>query len=244
MTCKHLSVAGISVVLLAVPLTVAGAADMAVKTLPSSLQTSNDSWTGLYLGVEGGGAFGTSNQIDNGPFGFGPTTPGYNATGALAGGTAGYNLRTGNWVWGLEGDMSWTNVRGSAHEMAPFTASTVVDTKENWLATGRGRLGWSTANGLLLYATGGIAAGSVTADIVERGAPFTITDTKLRWGGTIGAGVETKITSHWSFKAEYLYAKFQSEGYFSEPLPGRTNTRSDVPLDNNIFRFGINYALQ
>jgi outer membrane immunogenic protein len=244
MTCKHLSVAGISALLIAVPLTAAGAADMAVKARPSSLQSSRDSWTGLYLGAEDGGVFGASNQIDNGPFGFGPTTPGYKTTGALAGGTVGYNLRTGNWVWGLEGDMSWTNVRGGAHEMAPFTTSTFVDTKENWLATGRGRLGWSTAKDFLFYATGGIATGSVTAEIAGAGAPMTLTEARVRWGGTVGAGVETKITSHWSFKAEYLYAKFRSAGYFSEPLPGKTNTRSDVPLDNNIFRFGLNYALQ
>jgi opacity protein-like surface antigen len=126
MTCKHLSVAGFSALLIAVPLTAAGAADIAVKARPSSLQSSGDSWTGLYLGAEDGGVFGASNQIDNGPFGFGPTTPGYKTTGALAGGTVGYNLRTGNWVWGLEGDMSWTNVRGGAHEMAPFTTSTFV----------------------------------------------------------------------------------------------------------------------
>ena len=55
--------------------------------------------------------------------------------------------------------------------------------------------------------------------------------------------MEAKLTANWSFKAEYLYAKFQSASYFSGPQPNRTNTRSDVPLDNNIFRFGINYAL-
>jgi opacity protein-like surface antigen len=63
------------------------------------------------------------------------------------------------------------------------------------------------------------------------------------WGGTLGGGVEVRLTSNWSTKAEYLNVRFQSANYFSNPPPG-FNERSDVPLDNNLFRFGINYAFR
>jgi outer membrane immunogenic protein len=200
MTRTFLGVVGISTLLVAMPLSAASAAG---KAPPPPPQSPVDGWTGFYAGMEVGGVFGASNQIDNGPFGFGPTTPGYKVTGALAGGTVGYNWQTGNWVWGLEGDMSWTNVSGGAHEMAPFATSTFVDTKENWLATGRGRLGWSTANNILFYATGGIAAASVKADIVQNAGALTLTEAQTRWGGAIGGGVEIKLTSSRSLKKSF-----------------------------------------
>ncbi|MGA7433394.1 MAG: outer membrane beta-barrel protein [Xanthobacteraceae bacterium] len=200
------------------------------------------SWTGVYLGIEGGGIVGNSNQIANGPLGFGPISSGYTVTGGLVGGTAGFNWQTGDWVFGLEGDMSWADVRGSANEAPPFTSGSVIDTKENWLATGRGRIGWTTSNSIMFFATGGFAAAAVEADIMPPTAAER-SETDTRWGGTVGGGVEAKLTPNWSAKAEYLYTKFASQGYFSNPPPG-TNIRSDVPLNNNIFRFGINYAFQ
>src|SRR5262249_58036218 len=48
------------------------------------------SWTGCYLGIEGGGAWGRSDHIASGPGGFGSTTGGgYHVSGGLVGGTAG-----------------------------------------------------------------------------------------------------------------------------------------------------------
>src|ERR1700684_171986 len=75
-------------------------------------------WAGFYVGLEGGGAFGSSNHVGGGPNDFGDTTIGYKITGGLFGGTVGYNFRSGPWVYGLEGDFSWMNVDGSAHESA------------------------------------------------------------------------------------------------------------------------------
>lgn len=68
-------------------------------------------WAGLYLGAEAGGGFGNSNHVGDGPT-FGPTTHGYR----IAGGTAGYNLQAGPWVYGLEGDFAWADLRGQASE--------------------------------------------------------------------------------------------------------------------------------
>jgi outer membrane immunogenic protein len=229
--------AAIAVLLVATD--VAMAADLPIP-MPAVPSVMPPVWAGLYIGIEGGGVFGSTNQIANGPLGFGPITPGYNATGGLAGGTVGYNWQLSNWLLGLEADMSWADVQGSAHETSPFNTSTVISTKQNWLATGRGRVGWIAPNDILLYATGGIAVAGVEADIIPPVAT-ALADTQTRWGGTIGGGLEVKFTPKWSLKAEYLYAKFQSASYFGNPRPG-TNTRSDVPLDNNIFRVGVDFA--
>src|ERR1035441_4859011 len=64
---------------------------------PSSAAPWN--WTGFYVGINGGYGFGTSNWTNAGG-----TTGDFNVSGALAGGPIGYNLQTGSWVWGLEGD--------------------------------------------------------------------------------------------------------------------------------------------
>jgi outer membrane immunogenic protein len=203
---------------------------------PASLPTS---WAGFYLGAQAGGVFGNSNQIDAGPLGFGPTTHGYKITGALAGGTAGYNWQAGCWVWGLEQDIAWADLQGSASEIAPFTATTQVGTKEHWLATGRGRLGWTTPDNVLLYATGGVAAADVEAVVTALGPPF-LSQTNARWGWTVGAGGEALLAGNWSAKAEYLYVKLQSSSYFTSP-PAGFNIRGDVPVDEHVFRFGVNY---
>jgi outer membrane immunogenic protein len=204
------------------------------------------SWSGFYLGAEAGGGFGNSNQIDAGPGGFGPTTHGYKVAGALAGGTAGYNVQSGPWVYGLEGDLAWVDLRGQANEIAPFTTTTVVATQEQWLATGRGRLGWTTPQNILLYATGGLAVASVDATVTPLGASFAQTNT--RWGWSVGFGGEAMLGDMsgrmfgrgWSAKAEYLYVDLQSSSYFTTPPPG-INVRGDVPLDEHLVRFGLNY---
>src|SRR3982750_924735 len=65
-------------------------------------------WTGFYLGINGGGGFGGSNwngfAVSNSP------------SGGMIGGTAGYNWQgAGNpWVFGLEGDIDWTNIKDRA----------------------------------------------------------------------------------------------------------------------------------
>ena len=169
-------------------------------------------------------------------------TPGYKVKGGLAGETVGYNWQMQNWVVGVEGDMSWANVRGFTHESSPPFGGGIVQTNEGWLATGRARLGFTITNNVMVFATGGIAAAGVAANILPLAAAER-TETHVRWGGTFGGGIESKITAKWSVKAEYLYANFASQSYYDNPPPG-TNTRSNVPIDNNIFRVGFNYALQ
>jgi outer membrane immunogenic protein len=197
-------------------------------------------WDGLYAGIAGGGTFGSSNQIDAGPDGSGETTHGYDISGGLFGGTVGYNLQTGPWVYGLEGDFSWTNAQGQAHEIPPFTTSSVVGTSENWLGTARARFGWAVANQVLIYATGGFAVASVAATVatVSSGNP---SETQTRWGGTVGGGVEAMLAPRWSVKAEYLYVDLQGAEYFNPPPGPSFNIRSNVPVDQHLFRLGIAY---
>src|ERR1044071_8177168 len=62
-------------------------------------------WTGFYVGINAGYGFGSSNW-DPGP---NPDTNGF-----LIGGTLGYNLQTGSFVWGIEADLDWTDMKGDS----------------------------------------------------------------------------------------------------------------------------------
>ena len=200
------------------------------------------SWTGCYLGIEGGGAWGHSDQIAGGPLGFGSLTGGngYDVSGGLVGGTAGCNYQVNSWVLGVEGDMSWVDKSGSAHEVAPFMTTSVVGTHEHWLATIRGRVGFTPMDRWLLYVTGGFAAADVEATINTVAAGL-LSDTQTRTGWTAGVGIETAVWNNLTAKIEYLHVEFGSQGYFNPPPTPGTNIRTDVPLTNEIVRAGLNW---
>src|SRR5262249_6389841 len=137
-----------------------------------------------------------------------------------------------------EGDFAWADLRGQANEIPPLNTTAVAATQENWLATGRGRIGWTTPQNVLLYATGGVAVADVEASVTRA---VVNPETNTRWGWTAGLGGEAMLGRGWSAKAEYLYVNLQRAAYFT-PSPAPTlNTRSDVPLDEHLFRFGLNW---
>jgi outer membrane immunogenic protein len=88
-------------------------ADLPMKAPP--VATPLYDWSGLYVGVFGGGGWGNHNIIN----GTGTATPfaNYTATypsqGGLAGGEAGYNVQSGNVVVGIEATGFWSDIKGS-----------------------------------------------------------------------------------------------------------------------------------
>jgi outer membrane immunogenic protein len=198
-------------------------------------------WNTCYIGVEGGGNWGKSNHIAGLPAPAGPISAGYTVSGGLVGGEIGCNYQVTSWVFGIEGDLSWTNKKGGANEIPPFTPADSIATQEHWLATARGRLGYIPTDRILLYATGGFADASVEATINSVVLGRTFTDTENRIGWTIGGGIEGALWDSWTWKVEYLYVRFASETYFSPPPAVTVATRSDVPLTNNVIRAGLNW---
>jgi outer membrane immunogenic protein len=221
------------------PLTPSGlAADLPVRAPVTKILTPvvvTYSWAGCYLGVEGGGAWGQSRHDTD----FGSTSDAFAVSGGLAGGTIGCNYQAREWVLGLESDLSWTSKKGSAVEVAPFPAAFTSETREHWLATVRGRLGLA-AHRWLVYVTGGYAAAAVEARIFNPTISLDVSDTRIRNGFAVGAGIETAIADHWSVKLEYLFVGLQNASYFAAAPPA-VLTRTGVPITDNIVRAGLNY---
>lgn len=173
-------------------------------------------WTGFYGGINAGYAWGDTK------FSLGGVNAKSSPDGALLGGTIGYNYQWGQTVFGVEGDVDWSDVRGRTG-----CAAGICETKNNWLATTRLRLGYAVDR-FMPYVTGGAAFGDVKANIPGSGSER---DTRTGW--TIGAGAEYAFTPSWSVKAEYLHVDF---GKFNCAACG-----GSVKFDEDIVRTGLNY---
>ena len=179
-------------------------------------------WTGFYAGVNGGYGWGTSDWdlpvISTKPKGW------------LAGGTLGYNYQTGSWVWGLEGDFDWSDMKQSV-ACGAFSC----ESKQTWLATARGRIGYAFDR-WLPYITGGGAFGHVKASLTNPAVPGD-SDTMIGW--TVGGGLEYAFLGNWSAKIEYLYVDL---GKFNCGVSCAAGFVTDnVTFKENIVRAGLNY---
>ena len=182
------------------------------------------SWTGFYIGGNGGYGWGESRW--NFP---GGTTGDFNVSGGAIGVTAGYNYQIGPTVLGVEADIDWTSIRGNTNANCGPTCFT----NNTWLTTVRGRAGYAIDR-LLPYVTGGAAIGNVKAHL---GTLAEQSDERLGW--TVGAGAEFAFFGNWSAKAEYLYVNLNgfSCGAAACGVPAPT----EVKFDANILRAGLNH---
>jgi outer membrane immunogenic protein len=73
----------------------------------------------------------------------------------------------GQVVFGLEGDGDWSNLRGSG-----LCAGLSCETRNNWLATARGRLGYSFGR-VMPYVTRGGAFGDIKSSLAGFGSQTT-----------------------------------------------------------------------
>lgn len=169
---------------LALPAFFAGpamAADLPVKAPPPPIPAAAAyNWTGFYVGLNAGGAWGTADPNTSATCNV-SSAPGFSnpyfvcpagaivgAAGSgsmsndafIGGGQIGYNLQSNSAVYGIELDFDSFNLKtarqatGLEGSGTPFTITSSLST--NWLFTARGRVGWAF-DSLLAYVTGGLA---------------------------------------------------------------------------------------
>lgn len=214
-------------------------------------------WTGIYAGISGGYGKGASHQ--------GMTTAAYRglglyygdlneslaANGGLIGATLGYNHQFDRLVLGLEADVSYTGMRSHGRQLDGniwLPGDSAVQTWTNtltWLATLRGRVGF-TFDRFLVYATGGLALGSITdrtrydyQDGAGGGGTSIDSSSKTHIGWTLGAGVEAAINQSLTAKIEYLHIDLGTQTYRTDL--GSILINADGKMTAEIFRAGLNY---
>jgi outer membrane immunogenic protein len=222
---KRVILAGMAALAMATTMAAAHAADLPRRPampMKAPAYTPPYNWSGAYVGVNGGGGWGHSD------WSAATGSSGANLSGGLVGGTLGYNWQAGQTVFGVEGDVDWSNIGGST-AAAPCTTS--CETRNDWLATARGRIGYAFDR-VLPYVTGGAAFGNIKASP----AGFAGVD-ETRVGWTVGGGVEVGLTGPWSVKAEYLYVDLGKTNCGA----GNCAVSSDVDFNTSVVRAGINY---
>jgi outer membrane immunogenic protein len=266
----HLTVAQLAAAapLLAITLTAASpparAADLPVKA-PAARPYD---WSGCYVGLNGGGgAAGTSftSAVDNGthlPTPADAATVGATATGSandsnfLGGGQAGCNWQSGSIVYGVEGDFDYfhsnpqfINATGTLSTGDAFSVTQSLTT--DFFATVRPRLGVA-ADRNLAYITGGAAFTKASyaqtyTDALNGGAlpgAGTASGSKSLAGWVAGAGWEHAWTDHWTFRLEYLFAKFPTTsalGSITDTAGGLNTFHGSADLVVQTVRAGVNF---
>ena len=184
------------------------AADMPLKAAPAPVVLA-PTWTGTYIGINGGYGRGTTNHTDL----FGVTSGDFDQRGGMVGVTYGGNWQSGRWVLGFESDFDWADIKGTLTTAGPPAGLCSVGggntcfTKIKEFSTERMRAGVDV-DGWLLYGTAGAAFARVSAGQ----NPCSLTafggnscGEQWRTGWVAGAGVEKMIMPHWSAKLEYLH---------------------------------------
>ncbi len=196
----------------------ASAADMAARapayTKAPAMPVAIYNWGGFYIGGNAGGASSrncwTLNGLNGGAIA--PTDEGCrDATGGLVGGQIGYRWQMTNWVFGLEAQGDWANLKGSNTSSLAALSPLVNETKIDAIGLFTGQIGYAW-NNVLWYGKGGAAVtdnkysttspGFTFNGVLVPAGPFDQAS-ETRWGGVVGTGIEFGFAPGWSVAFEY-----------------------------------------
>ncbi len=178
----------------------------------------------------------------------------------LAGGQIGYNYQIQNWVLGVEGEASWTNLKGS--NLDPIHPD-INHNNTDFVGVLGGRVGYAFDRLLIYGKAGGAWANtqysvfSNTTFTVGNGSPAPVTVTPGTmvdaatvnlFGFMLGAGVEYALTPQLSVKAEYEYLDFGRQRTTLAPTttvvsPFDEDIRQRVQLAEIAFNYKLDPAL-
>jgi len=179
------------------------------SSLPVEFEAPAFSWSGAYLGIQGGGAWATGEFS-----GFGLSSY-EDANGGLFGAFVGYNYQfDNNFVVGVEGD-----VEHNWNEQEISGAAFGTD----WAGSVRARVGYAFDRALI-HATAGWAATQGYVDVPGLGK-----DKATFNGYTVGAGLDYAFTSNVFGRVEYRY-----NDYSDKDLQG-----VNVDVDQHTVKVGL-----
>jgi outer membrane immunogenic protein len=193
------------------------------------------SWSGCYIGIHGGGAWGNKRWYDATGFEF--VDREHDVDGFLVGGQLGCNWQSGQWVFGIEGQAAWADVEGSVDSFGVR-----YRTEADILGSIAARIGWAFDR-TLLYVKGGAAFAHEGHTIGTPGGVIAFeAEKELRWGWMVGAGLEYAFSGAWSGKIEYNYNNFGTEDISLCPVPGPGLCGTEqIKQHIHIVKVGINY---
>lgn len=236
----------------------ASAADLAARPYtkaPAPVIAAVYDWSGFYIGLNGGGGWSrkcwdTTTPVVNpailvavvlvppGPEGC------HDASGGVVGGQLGYRWQTGAWVFGLEGQGDWANIRGSnASIYAPFAFfGNSNRTKIDGIGLITGQVGYAM-NNVLFYVKGGAMGVSdkyqgyttLTGVVFDRAS-------ETRYGGAIGAGIDFGVTPNIVLGVDYMHGFLGSRDItFTSVATGAVSRIDRIRQDVDMVTFRASY---
>ncbi|QIG47076.1 porin family protein [Nordella sp. HKS 07] len=187
-------------------------------------------WTGGYLGLQGGYAWGENDVGFSDLAGAVPNPPVFEGIdgddvvmlegddgkidleGWIGGAHAGYNVQMDSFVFGLEGDIEFAGMDGDTDLFFSETdPGPIGEVKQeiDWLGSLRLRLGYAMDRSLI-YLTGGLAAGGVDSEVRLLAPSVHESESDTAWGWTLGGGFEYAFTDELSGNIEYRYTDLES----------------------------------
>jgi outer membrane immunogenic protein len=238
--------------------TASRAADMPAR-IPLKAQpvsAAPPSWTGAYVGLFAG--YGWGDAKATAPFdpntgffyNFNGASYGFDAKGFFGGGTLGYNWQSGAIVFGIEGEVGYLGLKGSAIEPndLPSTSDTRTRFKSDLYGAIYGRLG--IAHGAaLIYGKGGVAFLDAEGSTIDPCAnvpgcgttTLSMTGNKTMVGWSAGAGIEWMLSPQWSAKAEYAYFDFGKLDVSGPSSVAGEFYRQTIDVTAHTGKVGLNY---
>jgi len=246
-----LSLLGLAAWAAAVP---ASAADLPVYTKAPAMIAAIYDWSGVYVGLNGGG--GSSHKcwdlggVPASTFTTFLSEGCHDATGGTIGGQIGYRWQAANWVFGVEGQGNWANFKGSNLNLlngtvivpgaTPVAAGLTDQSKINGFGLFTGQVGYAW-NNVLWYAKGGAAV------VADRYATFVTpgfvidSSSQTRWGGALGTGVEVGFAPNWSVGVEYNHFFMGTSTVIATTPTGAFSATDRIRQDVDIGTVRVNY---
>jgi outer membrane immunogenic protein len=200
--------------------------DLNSVTPPLAKPQQKPDWAGFYFK---GSSAGSSDGIP-----WATLAPGQNSlaptalapTPAPANSNFGYNIQSGNLVFGLEGSLAAANFDGRfTAPYMPGLAAGAWTPNMNWMGTVTGKLGYAFGQ-WLPYVKGGFATADVGSPLQGASSLGAFSQGTEATGWTAGVGFEYQFSPKWSLGVEYLYTDL---GGNSNGAPG---SLSGAPLSN------------
>jgi len=236
------AVVGAGLFLMAGSVQPVSAADLAARPYakaPPVVAAAYD-WSGFYIGADGG--WGSSREC------WDFTTPAgafvgrggcHDATSGVVGAQAGYRWQSGSWVFGLEAQGDWADLRGSNRSL--LVPAFVNHTKLDAFGLFTGQVGYAWSN-VLLYVKGGAAVtdNKYTGTSFATGIPLD-SSSDTRWGGTAGIGLEYGFAANWSVALEYDHLFMADHRDTFLRTTGVFSRTDNIHQDGDLVTARINY---
>jgi outer membrane autotransporter protein len=226
-------------------------------------------WTGCYLGAQGGAGWGRSDNnvtlrsgssqtINPPPFGTragladeDPADFSSRPRGELIGGQLGCNYQFGTWVIGIEGEGWSSNMKqttlNSGMEDLPIVDSHKLETRSLWDTALSARFGFAIDRAFL-YGKLGLAYGAFQYAFTDANDNHDFNVGTTQVGGIFGAGAEYGITQNWSARIEYDWVNYGTNTVTTHlTIPGNFLSGTITPYSfsvketTSIIKAGVNF---